>query len=85
MSIKFIQKIRRCIMKSSKKEAKRRSRAITAIIKDIGRDFWNKLSISEKNKKIKEQISKTKKEAKKERNFMKNLNRELKGHFELAI
>ena len=64
---------------SGKNESKKRSRAITAIIRVITRDTWNKLSTNEKNKKIKEQISKTKKEAKEERNFMKNLNREYKG------
>ena len=67
-------------MKSSKRESRKRSRAITAIIKAIGRNFWSALSTSEKNKRIKKQIAKTKKEARKERNFMKDLNREYRGN-----
>jgi len=66
-------------MQSSKKENRKRSRAITQIIKAIGRTFWNSLSTSEKNKRIKKQIAKTKTEARKERNFMKELNREYRG------
>ena len=64
---------------SSKNESRRRSRAITAIIKVIGRDFWNRLSISEKNKKIKKQIAQTKIKTKAEREEMKKINREYKG------
>lgn len=56
---------------SSKSERKRRSRAITAIIKVVGKDFWHKLSIAEKNKRIKIQIAKTKKITKKERQIKK--------------
>jgi len=64
---------------SAKKESRRRSRAITAIIKVIGRDFWNTISTNEKNKRIKKHISETKIKTKLEREEMKKINREYKG------
>lgn len=65
--------------KSSKAESRRRSRAITAIIKDIGRYEFSIKSTSEKNALIKAQISKTKKQSKRERCELYELNRKYKG------
>jgi len=62
---------------SSKSESKRRSRAITTIIKVVGKDFWHELSIAEKNKRIKIQIAKTKKTTKKERQIKKQTTKEI--------
>ena len=64
---------------SGKNESKKRSRAITIIVREIGRDEWNRLSIDKKNKLIKGQIAKTKKNTKIDRNERYNLNRELRG------
>jgi len=66
---------------SSKNEGRRRSRAITAIINAIGRDFWNRLSTNEGSKRIKVQIVKTKKITQKGRDFIKNLNKHYKGRY----
>jgi hypothetical protein len=66
-------------MQSSKKENKRRSRAITAIIKEIGREKWNTIPTKEKNVLIKAHITKTKKFFKEEREKMKAINREYRG------
>ena len=66
-------------MQNSKAENKRRSRAITAIIKDIGRPAWNKIPVKDKKVLIKEHIAKTKKITKEERQNLKALNKSYKG------
>jgi len=62
---------------SSKSEQRKRSRAITAIIKTIGREKWNKIPVKDKKILIKEHIAKTKKETKKEREKEKQTNKNI--------
>ena len=61
------------------KRNKKRSRAITEIVKVIGREFWESLPISKKNKRIELFLSNEKSETKKGRTSMKDINREYKG------
>jgi len=70
---------------SSKREQKKRSRAITAIIKTIGRDKWNKIPVEDKKILIKEHIVKTKKETEKGRNYIKNLNKQYRGKYQKSV
>jgi len=67
-------------MSTSKKDQKR-SRAINQIIARIGREKWYDLTISQKDKKIKIQIAKNKRRAKKGRQYMKILNKEYCGYY----
>lgn len=64
-------------MQNSKAERRKRSRAITAIVKEIGRYNWSKLPIDDKKTLIKKQISKIKKTTKKERQIKKQTNKNI--------
>ena len=67
---------------NTKKRNSKRSRAITDIIADNGIDYWKSLTVSQKNAAIKEQKYKHKKQAKKGRKYMRDLNIEYKGIIE---
>ncbi|MFC1797790.1 hypothetical protein ACFLY2_01035 [Patescibacteria group bacterium] len=68
-------------MRNSKNENRKRSRAITAIIKDIGRKAWNKIPKKDKSVLIKEHISKTQKKFKEERQNIKAMNKNFKSKY----
>lgn len=67
-----------------KKRNSKRSRAITDIVKAKGLEYWNNLSIRQKNAAIKDQRYKHKRQAKKGRKYMRDLNFELKGKIQKA-